>query len=121
MPGVTTAWLARANGVSERTIRWRRGRAKTPIEDMPVIDLQLALLMALDRPDGSHITHWTRLAMMERVGAGEIYRAIAVEFRVSVATVQRSVRGKMRGFQPLNGKRVLSTSQSQNLKNFEIM
>lgn len=121
MPGVTTAWLARANGVSERTIRWRRAKSKTPIEDIPLVDAKIALDMAQGRPKGAHTVQWTRYAMMERVAAGETYRTIAAEFGVSMATVQRSVRGKMRGFQPLSFGRVLSSSQTQNFKNLKIM
>ena len=81
--------------------------------------MQLALDMAQARPKGAHTVQWTRYAMMERVAAGETYRAIAAAFEVSVATVQRSVRGRVRGFQPLSFERILSLSQSQNLKNFQ--
>jgi hypothetical protein len=119
MPGVTTAWLALANGVSERTIRWRRAKYKTPPEGLPVIDADIALDMVRGRPKGAHIGLWTRLAMKERVAAGSTYRAVAAEFSVSVASVQRAVHRGGRGFQPLSFGRVRSASQSQNLKNFQ--
>ena len=116
MPGVTTAWLARANGVSERTIRWRRARVRTRIENMLTIDAQVGLELAQGRPKGAHVSLWTRLAMMERVANGGTYQSVAVEFGVSVATVQRSVRGYGRGFHLPSGVRVLSATQIKNLK-----
>lgn len=121
LPGVTTAWLARANGVSERTIRWRRVKCATAFQDLPLIDAKVALEMARGEPKGAHTIQWTRYAMMERAAAGAKYSAIAVEFGVSVATVQRSVQGGPRGYQPLSFRRVLSSSQTQNIKKLEIM
>jgi hypothetical protein len=116
MPGVTTAWLASANGVSERTIRWRRSRYKTPADELPAIDLEIGLSMARLRAKGAHLCLWTRLAIVEWVSAGATYRQVAEEFGVSVATVGRAVRRGGRGYDPLACTRTLSSSQTKNLK-----
>lgn len=116
MPGVTVASLAHANGVSQRTIRWRRAQCEVPTSDMPAIDMELGLSMARHRPKGGHTCLWTRLAIAERVSAGATYREAAEEFGVSVATVGRAVRVGGRGYDLLACTRILSSSQTENLK-----
>jgi hypothetical protein len=116
MPGVTTVWLASANGVSERTIRWRRARGNTPIADMPTFDLEAGLHMAQLRAKGAHLCLWTRLAIAERVKAGATLREAAEEFGVSIATAQRAVHRGERGYHLLTCTRTLTSSQIRNLK-----
>jgi hypothetical protein len=117
MLGVSTSWLARANGVSERTIRWRRRNWMTSSADLPQVDAQAALAMARVRPVRGHLCLWSRLAILERVQAGVTYRQAASEFSVSIATVQRAVRKGFRGYDLLACTRVLSSSQIENLRN----
>ena len=116
MPGVTTAWLARANGVSERTIRWRRAKSKTQTAELPAVDIDTGLAMARLRAKGGHLCLWTRLAIAARVKSGAPYREVATEFGVSIATVQRAVGRGARGYHILAFTRALSASQSKNLK-----
>lgn len=116
MPGVTTAWLARANDVSERTIRWRRSRAATAPEAMPAIDAEIALEMTRDRPKKARLNWWTRLAIAERARTGETYRAIAADLGINKSTVWKCLRRQTVGFGPLSGERVMTAQQAQVMK-----
>jgi transposase-like protein len=117
MPGVTTAWLARANGVSERTIRWRRANKPTAPakmrEALSAIDAEMGCNMVLSRPPSAPLNYWTRMAIAERAHRGETYAELCKAFGVNKSTVWRCIHRMAKGFQPLSGTRVLTVSQSR--------
>ena len=114
LPGVTTSWLAVANGVSARTIhRWRTRTSPADV-DLSLLTLETGLAMSLLRPAGSVMPMWSRMAIAEHASQGASYVELASMFRCGKSTVWRSVKRWPEGFAPLSGKRLL-TKQQQRL------
>jgi len=111
LPGVTTAWLAEANGVSARTIhRWRL-RANPAEADVSTMTAQLGHTMAILRKPGSMLPLWSRMAIAELAWGGASYTELARQFRCGESTVWRCVKGWSGGFAPLSGQRLLTRQQ----------
>ena len=116
LPGVPMATLARLNGISERQARRLRARADPGESHSFLASLTPALAIALAeaRAPGGHIPHWTRLAMAHHRQQGLNNSEIAKLLSVSLRSVGR-VLGKQRlggrGYNPLSGGRVRSSSQ----------
>lgn len=116
LPGVPLAMLARLNGISERQARRLRAQADPAAAQafLSNITPALALTLSKARVPGGHLSHWTRLAMAHHRQEGLSNAEIASFLKVSLRSVGR-VLGKLklggRGFNPLSGGRVLSSSQ----------
>ena len=113
MPGVTTSWLAVANGVTARTInRWRK-KANPADVDLSLFTAEIGLEMSLLRPAGSFMPMWSRLAIAEYASKGARYGELAQLFGCGKSTVWRCVKKWPRGFDPLSGKRLLAHQQQR--------
>ena len=111
MPGVTTSWLAAANGVTVRTInRWRK-RASPADVNLSMLSAEIGLAMSLLRPAGYVMPLWSRMAIADYASKGASYVELAVMFRCGKSTVWRCVKRWPEGFAPLSGKRVLTKQQ----------
>jgi hypothetical protein len=111
LPGVTTAWLAHANGVTERTIeRWKQQSDPAEV-DLTILTPELGLEMALLRPSGSIMPMWSRMAIAEYAANGMTYAELSELFRCGKCTVWRCVKRWPGGYAPLSGKRLLSKQQ----------
>lgn len=111
LPGVTTAWLARANGVSVKTIRRWRQRATPADADVSSMTAQLGCEMATLRRPGSMLPLWSRMAIVELASKGASYSELAGQFQCGESTVWRCVKGWSGGFAPLSGQRLLTRQQ----------
>lgn len=110
-PGVTSAWLAHANGVSVKTIQRWRDRADLPPVDLSSMTAEMGLEMALLRPPGCVLPMWSRMAMAEFARRGASYAELAKLFQCGISTVWRCVTGKTSGFTVLSGRRRLTQQQ----------
>lgn len=111
MPGVTTAWLAQANGVSVRTIRRWRQRSNPADVDVSLMTAQVGYAMAVVRRPGGMLPLWSRMAIAELAWGGASYTHLARQFRCSESTVWRCVKRCSGSFAPLSGQRLLSMQQ----------
>lgn len=111
MPGVTTSWLAIANGVTARTVNRRRLKADPADVDLSLLTAQMGLAMSSFRPSRSIMPMWSRMAIAEYASQGASYEELARLFRCSKATVWRCVKRWPAGYDPLSGKRVLTKQQ----------
>ncbi len=118
--GVTTAWLAHANGVSVRTIsRWRR--QSSPAEaDLTTMTAEMGLEMSLLRPLGGMMPLWSRMAIAEFAWQGATYEELTTMFQCGKSTVWRCVKRRPGGFSPLSGKRMLTMQQQAGMNDFTI-
>ena len=111
MPGVTTSWLAHANGVTVKTIeRWRK-RTDPAQVDLTGITAETGLEMAVMRTAGCVMSMWSRMAIAEYARQGMNYLELAAMFRCGKSTVWRCVKGWPGGFAPLSGRRLLTLQQ----------
>ena len=116
LPGVTTAWLAVANGVTVRTInRWRRLSDPADI-DLSFLTAETGLEMALLRPAGRAMPMWSRMAIAEYASQGASYVDLALMFQCAKSTVWRSVKRWPVGYAPLSGTRVLTEQQQTGFR-----
>lgn len=119
MPGVTVAWLAKANKCSTRTIR--RWRASLLLDDAlgseMVADLTTdrAKEMALLRPTRGVLPLWCRLAIADLAARGSTYAELAEAFQVSMSTVRRAAKLAPQTFGLLTGQRLLTKQQAAPL------
>ena len=111
LPGVTTAWLADANGVSVRTIRRWRQRANPADADVSSMTAALGHAMATLRRPGSMLPLWSRMAIAELASKGASYTELARQFQCGVSTVWRCVKGGSGSFAALSGQRLLTRQQ----------
>ena len=111
LPGVTTAWLARANGVSVKTIRRWRERSNPADADVRSMTAELGCAMATLRRPGSMLPLWARMAIAELASKGVSYTELARQFQCGESTVWRCVKGWSGGFAPLSGQRLLTRKQ----------
>ena len=115
LPGVSTSWLAKANGRSSSAIaRARRSLRCLSEEAVAVVDgmtPELALAMAEFRPRRGMLPYWSRLAIAELASQGMTYATLMELFRVGRSTVYRAIQGQPRGYAPLSGRRVLTALQ----------
>lgn len=111
LTGVSFAELARLNGISPRWARRLRAKGAdvSPCLDQP--SLEEAVKIAQSRAPGSHLSYWSRLAMAHYRNEGLTRREIAELFKVCLNTVSRAIAHPSRGFTPISGTRVLSSSQ----------
>ena len=113
MPGVTTSWLAFANGVTSRTInRWRKQASPADV-DLSLFTAEIGLAMSLLRPAGTFMPMWSRMAIAEYASKGASYGELAQMFGCGKSTVWRCVKKWPRGFDPLSGKRLLTHQQQR--------
>ena len=113
MPGVTSSWLAFANGVTARTInRWRK-QASPADADLSLFTAEIGLAMSLLRPAGTFMPMWSRMAIAEYASKGASYGELAQMFGCGKSTVWRCVKKWPRGFDPLSGKRLLTHQQQR--------
>lgn len=111
LPGVTTSWLAHANGVSVKTIvRWRLKSGPGDV-DLTMLNAEVGLKMAMIRPPKCLMPVWSRMAVAEYARRGVSYAELATMFRCGKSTVWRCVRRWPGGFAPLSGKRLLTSQQ----------
>ena len=111
LPGVTTSWLAHANGVSVKTIgRWRLKSSPADV-DLAILTAEIGLEMAMVRPARCMLTVWSRMAVAEYARRGVSYADLATMFRCGLTTVCRCVRRWPGGFAPLSGRRLLTAQQ----------
>ena len=111
MPGVTTSWLAHANGVTVKTIeRWRQKSSPADV-DLTILTAETGLQMALIRPAKFLLPVWSRMAIAEYARRGVSYAELATMFRCGKSTVWRCVRRWPGGFAPLSGRRLLTPQQ----------
>ena len=111
LPGVTTAWLAQANGVSVRTImRWQQ-RTNPADADVSSMTAELGCAMATLRRPGSMLPLWSRMAIAELARRGASYKELARRFQCGESTVWRCVKGRSGSFAPLSGQRLLTGQQ----------
>ena len=111
LSGVTTAWLAQANGVSVRTIsRWRQ-QANPADADVSSMSAQLGHTMAILRKPRSILPLWSRMAIAELAWGGASYSELARQFQCSESTVWRCVKRRSHSFAPLSVKRLLTPQQ----------
>ena len=111
LPGVTTSWLAHANGVTVKTIeRWRK-RASPAEVDLSTLTAETGLEMAIIRPVGRVMPMWSRMAVAEYARRGMNYAELATMFRCGKSTVWRCVKRWPSGFAPLSGRRLLTPQQ----------
>lgn len=111
MPGVTTAWLAQANGVSVRTIRRWRQKTEPADVDLSSMTAQLGCTMAILRRPGSMLPLWSRMAIAELAWKGASYTELARQFQCGESTVWRCVKGGSGSFAPLSGQRLHTKQQ----------
>lgn len=118
-PGVTSAWLARANGCSVRSIhRWR---ARPDVESAAVTEfwssmtVELALEMALLRPRRGVLPFWSRLAIADFAARGATYADLMRMFRVGRSTVYRAIHRPSTAYCSLGGRRQLTQVQAAGL------
>lgn len=111
LPGVTTAWLAQANGVSVRTIRRWRQQADPADADLCSMTAELGCTMAILRRPGSMLPLWSRMAIAELAWRGANYTELARQFRCGESTIWRCVKGWSGSFAPLSGQRLLTRQQ----------
>lgn len=110
-PGVTTAWLALANGVSTKTIdRWRRQTNPADV-DLAIITAELGLKMCLLRPPRTVMPLWSRMAIADFAAQGVAYNELAIKFRCGRSTVWRCIKRWPGGFAALSGQRILTMQQ----------
>lgn len=111
LPGVTTAWLAYANGVTIKTIdRWKCKSSPADVE-LSHMNAEIGLQMALLRPPGTVMPMWSRMAIAEYASNGASYAELAATFKCGKSTVWRCVKRWPGGFALLSGRRVLSRQQ----------
>ena len=111
LPGVTTSWLAHANGVTVKTIeRWRL-KSSTADVDLTILTAEVGLEMAQIRPARCMMTVWSRMAVAEYARRGASYTELATMFQCGLSTVWRCVRRWPGGFAPLSGRRLLTVQQ----------
>ena len=111
LPGVTTSWLAHANGVTVKTIeRWRQKASPADV-DLSILTAETGLEMATIRPARCLMPVWSRMAVAEYARRGESYAELATMFRCGKSTVWRCVRRWPGGFAPLSGRRLLTVQQ----------
>lgn len=115
MPGVTTSWLASANGVSERTIRRRRQKTDSSDFDLGILTLETGLELSMLRPSGGVLPIWSRMAIAEYAARGKSYNELSQMFNCSKSTVWRCIKRWPSAYDPLSFKRVL-TKQQKALK-----
>lgn len=115
LPGVTIAWLARANRCSPNTIR--RARAATDAKDDSVHELlsnlsaENGVEMARLRCPRGQLPLWSRMAIAEYARQGATYEQLMHLFGVGRSTVYRALHSRTSTFSPLSGHRHLSASQ----------
>ena len=115
LSGVTTEWLAHANGCSAGTIRRERSALSSPSSEglailagmTPELGLELAHL----RPSRGMLPYWSRLAIAAFAATGSTYKELMVMFRVGRSTVYRALKARQGGYASLSGQRVLSGPQ----------
>ena len=111
LPGVTTSWLAHANGVAVKTIaRWRLKSSPVDV-DLTILTAETGLKMALIRPAKRLLPVWSRMAIAEYARRGVSYAELAVMFQCGESTVWRCVKRWPGGFAPLSGRRLLTAQQ----------
>ena len=115
LPGVTTSWLAVANGVSIRTIhRWRKHT--DPVDaDLSFLSAEIGLAMSLLRPARCLMPMWSRMAIAEYASQGVSYDDLSRMFQCGKSTVWRCVKKWPGGFAPLSGKRLLTKQQQSTI------
>ena len=120
LPGVTSSWLASANGRSPKSIaRGRRSVQFLSAEAALVVATmtpELAVAMAQFRPPRGMLPYWSRLAIAELASQGLTYAALMELFMVGRSTVYRAIRGQPRGYIPLSGQRLLTPSQAASVR-----
>ena len=111
LPGVTTSWLAHANGVSVKTIgRWRQRSSPADV-DLTILTAEVGLEMAMIRPRKCLMPVWSRMAVAEYARHGMSYDELATMFRCGLTTVWRCVKRWPGGFAQLSGRRLLTVQQ----------
>lgn len=111
LPGVTTSWLAHANGVTVKTIaRWRLKSSRADV-DLTILTAEVGLEMAMMRPPRCLLPVWSRMAVAEYARGGVSYVDLATMFRCGLTTVWRCVKRWPGGFAPLSGRRLLTPQQ----------
>ena len=114
-PGVSVPWLARANGVSVRTME--RQRAALPPAPAPeTVSIELAVRMALIRAPGGMMPASSRMAIAALAADGITYNELREKFRCSRNTVWRCVKQWPSGFDPLSWQRK-TTAEQQRFEN----
>lgn len=109
--GISFAALAHLNGITPRWSRRLRARALDDDQQGHQPTLEDAVAMAQLRAPRSHLSYWSRLAMAHYRRQGLSDREVALLFNVGLNTVRRGIRQPARGYTPLSGKQVLSSSQ----------
>ncbi len=116
LPGVTLAWLAKANECSlstlKRTISPESERSSE--ESTRVVSemtSEVALQLAWMRPSRGMLPYWSRLAIADLASRGATYAELMVLFGVGRSTVYRAVHKASAGYVALSGVRALTASQ----------
>lgn len=113
--GVTTSWLANANGCSTRTVRRRRISSRAPASATPKIladmSIELAQEMTRLRPPRGLIPLWSRMAIAELAARGTSYTELMSIFGVGRSTVYRAIHCPTAAYCPLSGRRTLTKAQ----------
>ncbi len=116
LPGVTISWLAKANDISVRTARLRNADQSGVVDFIAQLTPEQACAMTLVRPTRGMIPHWGRLAMVHYRLEGYSVSKVAEMFGCSRNSVVRATRGQTkRGYQPLSGRRALTSSQAAHV------
>ena len=116
--GVTTRWLASANGVSVWTIqRWRK-RALAAGDQPPALEqtIELAIEMARLRPANGIMPALSRMAIAQLAHEGRSYKELMQLFACSEVTVWRAIKTRSQSFDVLTHERLL-THAHENAKN----
>lgn len=104
MVGVSIPWLARANGVSIRTIERQRA-VRTEIYHNPIMTVELAIRMSQVRRYGGFMPIASRLAIATLAHEGKTYKELAEAFACSQSTIWRCVKQWPNSFDALSWKR----------------
>ena len=110
--GVSMPWLARANGVSVRTME-RRRTCSTHQLLQTMITNELAIEMAQIRRRGGVMPAPCRMAIAALATEGAPYKELQIKFRCSSNTIWRCVKQWPQGFDPLTWTRRLTNEQKR--------
>lgn len=119
-PGVTASWLAHVTGVSTECIRQRRLRSDPHAPDattaLAALDPLAAAAWARARPKRGSLPVWSRLAIAELRSQGAGYAELATLFGCGRTTVWRALKRPPNDYCTLSGRRSLTASQSDALR-----